>query len=540
MKIDRLTCAAGNTPATIGALHDRALDAAESVRIRTHMATCSACQTWLAEHQHIDSALCSQRVPQLNTRPWAELRTARTRNARLQPATTSASRVVGGVGALAAVLLVALGFAQVLQSRGTQRHTTSLATATPAGKVATLAPITPSTPVGAAQQQSWSTVPVPVSFTGVDAESIALSPTDGNTAYLCYGHNVYAQAQAQIWVTHNRGANWKQLATLPDGGKVDFAECDVWVDAVNPSIVGAAVSAQSTTTLASFVHLYVSADDGSQWKLVPNTVLLGGMATINGETYALREAGSTYSTQPGQIHLSVSTDGMMTWRSIDASFTAQNLRVEQFWVRPGDSELLAVVNPPPIATSGGTILWESSDGGTHWTRLSAPTMQDFSVGQPAADQTWQICGYNSDLQNGQVQNEIECTISGGQSWTARPALRLLYACTPSSICQHGVNVQSMLNLSIAGDGALLSIGPYGPTKDGVIQQIQGIALYRLPAGSTQWEFVGPIPSNQLFYVAHPGSGVLWVYGGGASLDTLGGPLGHTSYGTDIYAADYQP
>jgi hypothetical protein len=41
-------------------------------------------------------------------------------------------------------------------------------------------------------------------------------------------------------------------------------------------------------------------------------------------------------------------------------------------------------------------------------------------------------------------------------------------------------------------------------------------------------------------VTHPGAGVLWSYGGGTSLDALSGTLGHTSYGSSIFTAEYQP
>lgn len=523
-------CPAGYAPALIAAYHDQALDADKSAAIRQHVAECQICSTWLTEHAKVDAALRAQRVPSPDARLWTNVRYASGGAAHRPRGAKTLRRTLSGAGALVAVLLIALGFAQALHPRAstTQRRVT-LATSTatrPAGTVVTLqAPPTATQPVAGAAVHVHP-VAVPFALTDADAGSISVSPQDGNTAYLCYGHNQSPQTTVAAWVTHDLGASWTPITPLPDTGKINIGQCAVWADALDPSILGAFDSAQDLDTLDEYAHMYVSRDRGAHWTLVPDTIALYGMATVGSRTYAIRTTGTGFGYSTGE-NLSVSTDGLATWQPIDQQFTAQREFVSQFWARADNGTLLAAVSPAITSRgpSPAQTLWESTDGGRHWTRLSAPATPYFVAQAPAAGQPWHVCGYGPDPSSSQGSVMLGCSTDGGSTWTALSASILLTQCAGSA-CQEQALLYSP-TATLASDGSLLVL-------------FNGSDLYRLPAGSTQWQYLGSMPGNAGLYAPTAHGGAFWSYGGGGLYGYPSGTLGRTANGSGISASDIQP
>lgn len=51
-------------------------------------------------------------------------------------------------------------------------------------------------------------------------------------------------------------------------------------------------------------------------------------------------------------------------------------------------------------------------------------------------------------------------------------------------------------------------------------------LYRLPCGSTTWQYIGPTAdSNTYFFTPTTSSGILWAYAGGTYPGRLSGVIG---------------
>lgn len=546
MNTETATCPAGFSAELLAAYYDGLLDTVRTEAIHVHLAGCAICGARLEDHARVDAALRSQHVPEPSAQLWTDVRLAAIRPGRPSRSARRPARMLSGFGALVAVLLIALAFAQVLRDHaGNERRAAAAATSTATAArlvnpLVSLTPAPPALPPVAGSAVRFSPVAAPFSLTEADAGGIAVSPSDGNTAYLCYGHNTYHHGDVMLWGSHDSGATWTPMAPLPESGNEDIAACQVWTDVYRPNVVAALVSAEDNSTATPFVHVYLSRDGGIHWTRLSDTLALTGLATVSTRSYALRATGTDRSTFSGQ-HLSVSTDDLVTWQPIDQQFTSRQLTITQFWLRPGDGALLAAVSPyvQPNTPPPAQTLWQSTDGGAHWTRVPAPAMRDFTVRPAASGQPWSICGDSYDSTNAQNPNLLACTSDGGTTWTARPALRLMSACTGSS-CAAPIMTQAAMGSSLAPDGAVLALGPYGPLKNGVIQQIQGIGLYRLPAGSSQWQYLGPLPGNAYFIAPTARGGALWSFGGGVHPGTLSGTLGQTSYGSGIFAADYQP
>jgi hypothetical protein len=212
------------------------------------------------------------------------------------------------------------------------------------------------------------------------------------------------------------------------------------------------------------------------------------------------------------IHLVVSTDGLHTWQPVDEPILAlvgSNQYVTKFWTQVGANGQMIL-----LAEVGGSqphpqTLWESADGGIHWSELPAPQLNFFTAQASGANHSWYICGSMSGSSSNSI-NElvIACSMDGGKTWSARPAIRTCETCSPQTL----VSTDSY----ITSDGSLVGLFHY--------QNTSSLALYRLPAHSSQWQYLGQMPDGDsgLIYVSAPSStsgGYLWsFYGYGGSDD----------------------
>ncbi len=76
---------------------------------------------------------------------------------------------------------------------------------------------------------------------------------------------------------------------------------------------------------------------------------------------------------------------------------------------------------------------------------------------------------------------------------------------------------------LASDGAVLRMDMALRTT------INQLGMYRLPRGSTTWQYLGPIAggnsSNAFFFAPTSNGGMLWVYAGGTYSGRLSGIIG---------------
>ncbi|HEV2460617.1 MAG TPA: hypothetical protein VGS80_19860, partial [Ktedonobacterales bacterium] len=352
----------------------------------------------------------------------------------------------------------------------------------------------------------WNRIPLPAGFT-LSFPTFAIAPSDGNTAYACVvaeGANQTPRpgiSANQFWATHDRGAHWTRM-TDPPGDSVN--QCSLQVDALNSAIVvawGRSIPLYSTPPAGTPPALMangggqfaaVTFDGGATWQQPTGDADPGGtrlLATSNGVTYAVR---CCYSQPASEERLMVSRDRMASWKPIDAAIVAAGQGVDTFFFRPDTGALLA--NAFDVNTLD-RHLWQSADGGAHWTELPSPATSfadSYVVQQPMSGQPWHLCAETfkplHDVNtNPGPPTGIVCSSDGGHHWTSRP----------------------MPNASSAGF-ALIGITNTG---DLLAQDSSTTAtLYRLPAGSTQWQTFDTAPGSgpAVTVIPGPGSGVLWA------------------------------
>jgi hypothetical protein len=369
------------------------------------------------------------------------------------------------LGALAAVLILALitgSFVLVFQSRGGPTGTTVHVLDTPT-PFPTLGPSTLPVP-GTPLKLETHTVPADASPLGFGVD-LAVSASDGITAYDCYpvpgpeSAGIGVKQQIQIWETHDLGAHWAHAGNLPELGSGP-TNCTLEVDKLESNHLMMLLETQNPQTHKGVGEFWVSIDGGTAWSKIattdPNskvglTPFIDQMATISGKTYAIYEQDTSWPADvatptalPNQCshcgfiavdtHIVVSTDGMHTWHPVDDSLLEQagpQREETQYWAQPGPNGQAILLAEVAVSTSGTLpdTLWESRDGGAHWTQLPAPSMQTFQAQASPTGHSWYICGAtlagtegNQPGAPGTLHRVIACSMDGGITWTPRPAL----------------------------------------------------------------------------------------------------------------------
>ncbi len=522
------SCPLSISPATIAAWRDGALPSDKAARIAAHVSGCEACRRVIALYESLDNALRRQPVPQSDGRLWRGVRAGMTSAHRTRNTRRTVRRVAGATSALAAVLLLALGFAQLFQARGNVTyHPSSTATVvqgTPT-PLPTAGPVSPALRVAAPNWQpgNFPTSGITFGDKSDDILTFGVASTNGNIAYACYSQtnqirqapNAPAQISSQITIyrTSDRAVHWMRLAQFP-WPDAQTSDCEVQVDALDSSrvlvnILGAVVGQTDTA-----IWYELTEDGGATWTKLSYGDGLSYLATANGRTYAIRwqVVGQQSNGLPKyDIHLSVSTDHLRTWQPIDVPITGAGGEVNQFWERP-DGTILASVS------SSAGMLQQSTDGGAHWKVIPLPTLGaglgfgGMGVQQPTTtSQPWRIC-FDEVTTDGPAAKRTDagviCTFDGGVTWSIRPTL-----CT-NAPCSTRAS-QYLEEFAIASDGAILAGAPDSSFH---------IGLYRLPKDSSQWEYLGPA-SGGFFAPTSSAGGVFWSFAGGVYMDNLSGNIG---------------
>jgi hypothetical protein len=480
---------------------------------------------------------------------------------------------LGSLGAVAAAILVVVSFLRLFQSHASVHGRITMATATTAKLLASPTPLptlgpsalpVPGTPL------SWQSHSVPVQFIQQQSElNLAVWAGNGATAYICNPVTVsggHGAQQPQIWVTHDLGTTWSPVGNLPALGQV--AECSLDIDATDSSRLVALLSGDNVQTLAPFTDYFASDNGGVTWTMIAQgqsfNVGIEQIATAQGNTYAIYSTSSPWpagvhtpttvlTPMKVETHLAVSSDGLRTWQPVDQpilKLAGANQQVKQFWAQVGASGqeiLLADVGAIPVLPSivGGSqanaqaatpttsppphpdTLWTSQDGGAHWTQLPAPDLENYLAQATPTGHSWYICGSSNGPSFQSSQSSVTaCSMDGGQTWTARPELRTCASCAVQPISGDG-------NIYVASDGSLVGLFVDGNGNEA------RLALYRLPATSSQWQYLGQVPNsdNGLMYAparSLAGSGYIWIYGGSTGGYDLSATVGGTGNATGMF------
>lgn len=542
------SCPLDLTPAIIAAWRDGALTADEAARIAAHVPGCPVCQREIARWESLDDALRRMPVPPSNGQLWRDVRAGMTSARSAHSSRTNrqtARRLIGAGSALAAVLLLALGFAQIFRLHGGSTNVrpgatgTTSATATAQGTPAPLPTPIPALPAITGARPAWRPGNFPaagITFgdQSSDILSFAVAPSDGQTAYACYSTTDTTGSQIRIYRTANGAQTWILLATFAAPHN-QTSDCTPQVDALDASRVLVSVWGQDMQTLQATHWHELTEDGGATWSRLSYDDQPYGITTVKGQNYALRMqvVGAQPNGQPRyEERLVVSSDHLRTWRPIDQPLLAVGQSVTQFWARP-DGELLVTTAIAQSASStspltptatlehppyNGTPLWQSADGGATWNVLPPPRLSGdlilgaVTVGQSTAQQPWRIC-IRETSPDGRTTMGIVCTFDGGQTWSVRPYLCANAPCpagTPLGFAGDG----DML----AADDSLLILAPNASSQ---------LGLYRLPAQSNQWEYLGPATgANTFFYAPTAHGGTLWLFAGGVTIQAnLSGVIG---------------
>ena len=285
MTTANVSCPLALPPTTIAAWRDGALSAAESARIAAHIAGCVACQRELAMYDSLDNALRRQPVPASDGRLWRAVRAGMTSNRRPRNTSRKMRRMVGATSALAAVLLLALGFAQLFQLRGNVTYHPA-STATVQGTPTPLPTAAPPSPAVRAASPNWQPGNFPTS--GItfgdksdDILTFGVAATDGATAYSCYSTTNQAGSLLRMYRTSDRAVHWTQLVQFPMP-HFQTSDCMVQVDALDANRVFVSIMGQDFQTLASEQFHELTEDGGATWTKLSNDDEYYGMTTVNG------------------------------------------------------------------------------------------------------------------------------------------------------------------------------------------------------------------------------------------------------------------
>ncbi len=339
---------------------------------------------------------------------------------------------------------------------------------------------------------------------GTFADPLAVSPSDGATAYTCGAPASISQG-AIIWVTHDNARHWTQLAPLPVVPNLPHILSNCWIvpDAVDPSILVGEVSWQREQAIGAPYFMdgthFVSFDGGESWQPLrgPKPFNIFWMATYRGVTMADVE-----TEVPGYSAFWISYDQMQTWQSSSAVPATRDMSIN-----PTTGELLGEISMPAEPIGVTEQLDTSSDDGLHWTMLSTPP--DWStpmISPPEAGLPWRICVLT---QSGDSSSStLMCSLDGGKTWIQRPHLEITYT-DPNT----GPGSQSASEFALGPDGTVYADMPaIMPTiPDSAIPD----TLYRLAPGSDRWQSLGTSPlglvsqGGEYATVELPGAGIFW-------------------------------
>jgi hypothetical protein len=532
-------CLEGITSATLAAWRDGVLSTAEAERIAAHAPECPTCSAELATYDRLDAMLRRRQTPEPDGRLWQAVRDTMIGGRRRRHVDLRAPRLAGGLGAVAAVLLLALGLAQVLHYRAAlsaRTSATATATSQPQGTPTPLPTAIPPAPAVDGPRPNWQQAHLPAPLDNQHFLPFAIAPNDGESAYACNVTSDDNGGTVTFYRTTDRALHWTTLSHFQVKEPSVSIKCSITVGALDANLVLGGISVYNTQSNNRLTWYELSEDGGTTWTRLDATWGLSSLATVNGKTYALRQKDGTPQA------ISVSVDHLHTWQSVSQALVGPNQWVSNYWLSPSGELLAEVTSVTNSLTPGAVItspkdlpvphhaLWHSTDGGTHWTPFPTPIVSGsdvfmFVVGQPVAGQAWQICAPYQQQGSGSGASLV-CTFDGGRTWSARPLLCTTAPCPVPSVAGGKSYIDQY---TLASDSAVLVTALAPGTTDQT-------GLYRLPRGSSTWQYLGPMLGGyQYIFAPTSQGGILWAYTGGTyttrwmGYETLPGLLSTATY-----------
>lgn len=401
---------------------------------------------------------------------------------------------------------------------------TGHASAPPSPTMSATATATPLPPLPL-QWKKLAAPTIPPAYSGFGGAALSVAPGNGDIAYLCAAPTEgIKDGQPHVWHTSDRGAHWIQGEDIPITR--DENRCEIVVDMTHPATAIAVLQwmahgAGGGPSLQDSL-CFVTTDMGMTWRQLATSLpfIVTALGSSGGTTYAVRQV---LVGNGAQSRLWASTDDMHTWRRVDMDITDE---VADVWVAPGTAPILV----ESATGDGPRRLWQSRDGGQHWSEIAAPaparlasaaslpsalaavpmsshlpararssgwgTKDEYVVQASSDGASWTICQSYYDLSDAKgAPNTLQCSTDGGRTWSVRAGPNMIH--TQNVVARAEV-------IGIAHDGAVLAIEYDDATY--------GSLVYQLPEGATSWRSRGPATGFPIYYSPAPGGDILWVSG----------------------------
>ena len=304
--------------------------------------------------------------------------------------------------------------------------------------------------------------------------SIAIDPTNTQTIYVGTGEQDYLNSYygAGILKSTDGGSTWTQLGQSAFVGPFSAGAGGAYIGSLAIDAAGHVFAGVlSTGTLGS--GIYESTDGGKTW-----TVSLSGAAgnevlydSNSGFLYAaLGPCGSVCgSSGTLQAGIFVSADDGTTWTSLNnATLPTTNVGRIGLALFPSTATTKAILYAGIAYATGASAgslqgVWKSTDAGTTWTLLTAPTLSDYCTPQCWFDNVLAVSPTNSNVVFAAGKVPVFQSLDAGSTWTD-------VSSTPN-----GVSVHSDTHaLTFSADGSVLYIGDDGGTWVGSTPGTTGI------------------------------------------------------------------
>lgn len=482
----------------LSAWRDGAMDDAKKARLDMHIPGCDACSARIGAYEDIARALRAIPTPEPLHSYGRNPRTHGTSAERRAPIWQR--REFSGLGAVAAIALLLLAFAQVFGRLGAVQSPTVTATQSPTPMATTTATAT-AMPV---PRLAFRPITLPPGFP-VPGGSIAVSPVDGKDAWACEAAGTGA---FQIWATTDEGSTWHAAGLLHLVTPMQPGPCGMLADQHDTQAAVFGVKWGGDAGDLAGMSFYTR-DGGAHWQQLPGWTITTSVDTDGAHTYAAVNVITPPSTQqqpppaallagaspprfsaPGlgtgeQFHweLVVSSDGLHTWRELHPGGLAPAGGPGfQFWYGPTSGEL--------FAAAYNDTFWQSLDGGVSWTLVRTSNPPVILGRWLASRKAWMFC----EDQGFASPPSMQCSTDTGKTWQTVPALTYTEQCVGrcSSMDRQVPTLYSPAipcpPLAVASDGALVTTCPAdGAAADHII-------VYRLAPGAATWVALGSVAS----------------------------------------------
>jgi hypothetical protein len=399
----------------------------------------------------------------------------------------TAGAMVSAIGAVAAVVLIAVSFLTLFSSIRPPGAPSDIFTRQAS---ATAAPsLTP--------PLDWRAGSLPADFaTQPQQPSLVVAPSDGRIAYTCLLTPVSGGRRPAVWRTDDRAATWTRVGALPIT-RNDLLRCDLLLDEGEPAIAVASVSygAFFAGTPDHIAH-FATYDRGATWQPVAAAegTYYQKLVTRQKIKFALRDI--ELRDQPDQdLRLATSVDNMVSWQRIDTPLRARGLQVNDFWLDDVTGALIVLTGSANASTP--LQFWRSTDQGASWTLLSDVLGNLGAYADGFARQTgnWSFCA----ITPGARPLSGTCT-TDGKTWKSfhRPTPEVSVSVLPDDT--RGLVEQIEFKRD---DGAFVI---------GVMDTDRTMNVLRFDPASGTWMTLGRTAMALLRYApnASGGAGILWA------------------------------